>query len=115
MTHSNELGEHFEKEFEEFEKNRMYPPDHSGETMVTIDNRHIRAVARAVHFVRSGVTSQMSPQIQKSVLLDIKMLEEVYQYCLQQVREPGLPIPAKPIDVGEIGVSIGSTDKTPAD
>ena len=112
MTKTEELRIFFELSFLHWEKHRMYPPNHERAIMVTINDTHIRALLRAQHFVRSGISKSMTPSLIKSISHDIKLIEEVKDYCRQQIIEPGLPMAAEPIEVGDIGDDHGSQNLT---
>lgn len=78
--------------------------------MISVNDSHLKAIARAVHFVRSGMTTKMTPKLLNSIQRDIDLLDEAHRYIRQQIIEPGLPIAAKPIDVGDIGDNRGNSD-----
>lgn len=58
--------------------------------MNTINDSHLKALARAQHFIRSGITSSMEPKHQDQINRDIELIDEVHKYCRQQINEPGL-------------------------
>lgn len=77
--------------------------------MIRVNDSHLKAIARAVHFVRSGMTTQMTPKLLNDIQRDIDLLDEAHKYIRQQIMEPGLPIPQAPIDVGDIGKNIAKS------
>lgn len=83
--------------------------------MMTINDSHLKAVARAIHFVRSGITKNMSTNLSAAIIHDIALLDEVHKFCRQQIKEPGLPMAVKPKGTGNNGELDGPVDKTPAD
>lgn len=83
--------------------------------MITVNDSHLRAIARAVHFVRSGMTTQMTPKLLNAIQRDIDLLDEAHKYIRQQISEPGLPMSKIPDKVVEIGESIGNSTPLPAD
>lgn len=110
MTITSELEELFEAAFVYFEKHRMYPPNHIGVTMITINPKHLKAVSRAQHFVRSGISPSMLPKHVEAIENDIFLLGQVHSYILQQIKEPGLPMSPEPIEVGDIAEDHGKKD-----
>ena len=109
MTNFGLIDIEFEFDYINFEKNRMDPPNHTGETMISINDSHLRAVARAGYFVQSGITNNMTVKMRESIELDIQRLDEVHKFCRQQISEPGLPMSPEPIDVGDIGKTIAKS------
>ena len=83
--------------------------------MKSVNDSHLRAIARAVHFVRSGMTNIMTPKMLNSVQHDIDLLDEAHKYIRQQINEPGLPISPESKGLGIIGEKIGNSDTKPAD
>lgn len=83
--------------------------------MKSISVSHLKAVARAIHFVRSGITKNMTPKLISSIERDIEHLEELHVYCCQQIREPGLPLSEIPDTVMKVGELIGNASTLPAD
>ncbi len=81
--------------------------------MKSINDSHLKAIARACHFVRSGITKSMTPKLVDSIELDLRLLDEVHSYCRQQINEPGLPMVREPIDVGDIGDNVGNATPMP--
>ncbi len=81
--------------------------------MKSIQVSHLRAVSRAIHFVRSGITKNMTPKLIDSIEKDIRLLEELHVFCCQQIKEPGLPMVQEPIDVGDIGEDHGNSPTLP--
>lgn len=110
MTNELELHILFEAQFFHWEKHRMYPPNHTGENMLTVNDSHLRAIARAVHFVRSGMTTQMTPKLLNSIQHDIDLLDEAHRYIRQQIHEPGLPMSPGSIGQGNNGEKNGHSD-----
>lgn len=64
--------------------------------MISVNDSHLRAIARAVHFVRSGMTTRMTPKMLNAIQRDIDLLDEAHKYIRQQITEPGLPMPLDP-------------------
>lgn len=110
MTTELELHILFEADFMNFEKNRMYPPNHTGETMIKVNDSHLKAIARAVHFVRSGMTTQMTPKLLSDIQRDIDLLDETHKYIRQQIIEPGLPMSPESKGQGNNGEKHGHSD-----
>ncbi|GAH64037.1 unnamed protein product [marine sediment metagenome] len=100
----------FVYDYFDFEKNRMYPPNHTGETMIAINDSHLRAIARANYFVQSGITNNMTPKMRESIERDIVRLDEVHKFCRQQISEPGLPMSPIHEAVAKVGEAFGNTD-----
>ncbi len=76
--------------------------------MISVNDSHLKAIARAIHFVRSGITTQMTPKLRESVELDITKLDEVHKFCRQQIIEPGLPLAKIPDTILKVGESLGT-------
>lgn len=110
MTITEELEADFEAAFKIFEKHRMYPPNHEGESMISLNDSHLMALARAKHFVQSGITGSMTPKMRDSVERDISLIEQVHSYIRQQIMEPGLPMSPEKIGQGNNGEKDGHTD-----
>lgn len=83
--------------------------------MITVNDHHLRAIARAVHFVRSGMTTSMTPKLLSSIQRDIDLLDEAHKYIRQQIIEPGLPISPESKGQGHNGEKDGDTYSKPAD
>ena len=115
MRKGKGLGDDFENDFEVFEKNRMYPLNHEGENMKTVNDSHLRAIARAVHFVQSGMTIKMTPKLLNSIQSDIDRLDEVHKYIRQQINEPGLLMSPEKIGQGNNGEKDGHSNQPAAD
>lgn len=81
--------------------------------MKTINDSHLKAIARAIHFVRSGITKNMSPKLLDSIEHDIMLLNETHKFCRQQITEPGLPMCNVPESVMKVGESIGNAHTQP--
>lgn len=64
--------------------------------MIAINDSHLKAVARAIHFVRSGIVKNMTPKMICYIERDLNLLDDVHNFCRQQIREPGLPMLPKP-------------------
>lgn len=92
MTNFGLIDIEFEYDYIHWEKNRMYPPNHERANMVTINDSHIRALLRAQSFVKSGISKSMTPELIKNIKHDIELIEQVRNYCRQQIAEPGLPM-----------------------
>lgn len=103
--------DHFDHDFDVFEKYRMYPPSHTGDIMIKVNDSHLRALARAVHFVRSGMTTKMTPKLLNSIQRDIDLLDEAHKYIRQQINEPGLFINPETIAQGNIGENHGDSSQ----
>jgi hypothetical protein len=80
----------FEFDYRDFENNRMYPPNHRSNSMKTVNDSHLKAIARAIHFMRSGITTQMTQKFRDEIQRDIDRLDEIHKFCRQQIAEPGL-------------------------
>lgn len=104
----------FEHDYRDFEKNRMYPPNHIGENMITVNDSHLKALARAVHFVRSGMTTKMTSKLLNHIQSDIDKLDELHKFVRQQIIEPGLPMQDVPETVLKVGESIGNETSVPS-
>lgn len=78
--------------------------------MKSVNDSHLKAIARAIHFVRSGITSSMTPKLRESIDRDITLLDEVHKFCRQQIIEPGLPMTPEKIGEGNNGEKHGDTD-----
>ncbi len=83
--------------------------------MITVNDSHLRALARAVHFVRAGMTTSMQPKLLNHIQRDIDLLDECHKFICQQIIEPGLPMTQVPDKVIEIGESIGSANTKATD
>lgn len=92
MTNFGLIDIEFEFDYIDFENNRMYLPNHERAIMVTINDTHIRALLRAQHFINSGISKSMAPNLIESIKHDIKLIGQVRDYCHQQIIEPGLPM-----------------------
>ena len=112
MTNSDQKRHDFEHDFEVFEKNRMYPPNHTGEIMIKLNDSHLMALGRSVHFIKSGICQSMTPRMQDNVAKDIRLIEEVHKYVRQQIVEPGLPMVPESIGQGNNGEKDGSVNKS---
>lgn len=75
--------------------------------MIAISDSHLKAIARSIHFMRSGVTSQMEPKHREAIMRDISRLDEVHKFCRQQIIEPGLPMSKIPVAILAIGAQVG--------
>lgn len=115
MTSEREMCQLFDDQFYDWEKNRMYPPNHSGETMKAVNDSHLKAVARAIHFMRAGITAQMTPKLRDSIDTDIERLDQVHKFCRQQIIEPGLPMTPEKVGQGNNSEKNGRTDSKPSD
>ena len=70
--------------------------------MIKINDSHLMALARAKHFVQSGIVGSMTPKMRDSVEKDVRLIEEIHSYIRQQINEPGLPMkPDVPIPLGK--------------
>lgn len=78
--------------------------------MIALNDSHLMALARAKHFVQSGIVGSMTPKMRESIERDITRIDEVHSYIRQQIAEPGLPMVAQPIEVGDIGEDHGNPD-----
>ena len=78
--------------------------------MLTVNDRHLKAIARAIHFVRSGMTTRMSPKLLSSIQRDIELLDEAHKFIRQQIMEPGLSMQQLPETVLEVGAVIGNAN-----
>lgn len=107
MTLKDERDKAYEKSFAEYEKNRMYPPTQRRIPMLTVSDSHLKAVARAVHFVRSGITTTMTAKLRDSIDRDIELLDQVHKFCRQQIVEPGLPMSPESTGQGNNGEKDG--------
>ena len=103
-----------ETDFDSYERNRMYPPNHSGENMITLNKHHLMAIARGIHFVRSGITEQMPERLIGQIDRDIQLMHEANTYILQQIKEPGLPMIPESIGQGNKSEKDGHEDKPAA-
>ena len=79
--------------------------------MITLKISHLMAIARGIHFVRSGITDQMNTRLVNSITNDIELMHEVHQYVLQQIKEPGLPMSPEMIGQGHNGEKDGHENK----
>ena len=82
--------------------------------MKAVNDSHLRAIARAVHFVRSGMTHNMTPKMLNSIQHDIYLLDEAHKYIRQQISEPGLPMMHDVPDTVTNEDSDGHSDKATA-
>jgi len=113
MMTFEELKKDFEISFEYFVKYLMYPPNSERKIMVTLNDRHIAAVARAESFMSQGITPSMSERHQTHVRKDIDCLREVRQLIRIMLNEPGLPFALDPGPAAPKVGKNGHLDKTP--
>lgn len=110
VTKTEELNIFFELSFLHWEKHRMYPPNHERHFMSTLNDSHLKALARAEYFVQSGITNAMSPKMRDSIEHDILLLNQVHAFVRQAINEPGLPMVPEKIGQGNNGEKHGDTD-----
>ncbi len=113
MINERELNMRLDSSITVWELKRMYPPNHTGETMIRVSDSHLAAISRAIHYVRSGITTQMTEKLRSSIERDIELLDQSHKFIRQQIIEPGLPMTQKPIEVGDIGDTIGNKTSMP--
>ncbi len=77
--------------------------------MITVNDSHLKAIARSVHFMRSGITSQMTEKLRSAIERDIELLDQAHKFCRQQIVEPGLPMRDVPETVLKVGESLGNS------
>ena len=97
-----QIADFFDRSYKHWYKHHMYPLNHERNSMISLNDSHLMAIARARHFVQSGICGSMTREMRESVERDIRLIEQVHSYVRQQIAEPGLPMPPKPIDVGDI-------------
>lgn len=83
--------------------------------MITVNDSHLMAIARAIHFVRSGMTTQMTPKLLNSIQHDIDLLDETHKYIRQQIYEPGLRLVPISAGQGDNGEKDGPADTSASD
>jgi len=83
--------------------------------MLRVKDCHLHAISRAIHFVRSGLTTKMSPKLIDQINHDIDLLDEVHRFCRQQIIEPGLAMQPDLESVGLHGEIDGNDSKTATD
>lgn len=80
-----------------------------------LKDSHLKAIARAQHFMRSGITQAMQIRHREQVERDIALLDSIHTYVRQQINEPGLPLAPIPDKILKVGESIGNENTVPAD
>lgn len=55
-------------------------------------DKHLQAIARAQHFIRSGITPMMSLKHIEQVENDIFLLDQVHMFLRVAMNEPCLPV-----------------------
>lgn len=126
MTTAKQVGDFFEYHFQLWLQFHSEPLYYTKGPSMKISDKHLKAIARALHFVRSGITPSMQPKHVDQLENDCFLLDQIHTYLRQQINEPGLPLSAVPIEVGDvhkdiaektvqIGEQIGSAHKTTAD
>lgn len=112
MTRVNVMGQFYEKEFEDWHKNRMSPLTHKKGVPMKITDKHLKAIARAQHFVRSGITVAMQQHHREQIETDIYLLDQVHTYCRHQINEPCLPMSPESTGQNNNGEKDGDTDNS---
>lgn len=83
----------FEKDFADFEQNRMYPPGYGKEAAVKrITLKHIDSISHAETFIFGGVTQTTEARLRREIEADLERLADVKRFLLRTLYEPGLPI-----------------------
>lgn len=84
---------HFEPDFVNFERNRMYLPDYRKEArMITLNMKHYSALNHAEQFIIPSMKQGMEPRHLISIEKDIALLAEVRNFILQELYMPKLPV-----------------------
>lgn len=115
MTTAKQVGDFFEYHFQLWLQFHSEPLYYTKGPSMNISDKHLRAIARAQHFVRSGITNAMSSKHQEKMENDIFLLDQVHTYCRQQINEPGLPLCPEQKGQGNNGEKDGSANKTATD
>ncbi len=83
--------------------------------MIAVNDSHLKAIARAIHFVRSGISFSMTPTHREHIEHDIVLLDQIHKFCRQQITEPGLPMSPRPAAQVNNGEKDGPTNTKAAD
>lgn len=68
------------------------PLSYSKGLPMVIRDKHLQAIARAKHFIRSGIVPTMSPKHIEQVENDLFLLDQVHSYLRVAMNEPCLPM-----------------------
>lgn len=83
----------FQKDFTDFDENRMYPLGYRKETtMQKLTICHVSAIARAEYFVSIAIEPNMNPFHRKQIEDDLTLLSQIKHSILRRIYEPGLPV-----------------------
>lgn len=92
MTNSATAYYNFDTEFEEFEKNRMYPPNHERSlSMVKLKHAHILSLNTARLFLHKAFDKTHEPRFKREIEADVTRLDELKAILMHALANPELP------------------------
>lgn len=104
----------FERDLLLFYEFHNIPLSYSKGVPMVLSDKHLKAIARAQYFIRSGIVRSMSPKHIEQIENDIYLLDQVHTYCRKQVNEPGLPFTPDLSGPFLDGAKDGNSGKTPS-
>lgn len=82
----------FERDFETFLVNRMYPPSYEKETVMNKPERkHVAAITRSIHLLENGLKDDLEKDFHKGIERDLNLLKEVKDMLFDIMANPTLP------------------------
>lgn len=96
MTNREVIEKYFDEQYELWLQFHNMPLSYTRGLPMRITDKHLKAIARAQHFVRSGITAAIQAHHREQLENDIFLLDQVHTFCRQQINEPGLPMTPEP-------------------
>lgn len=88
--------------FNDWESNRMYPPNYGKDNAMTKPKqRHVSAVIRAQNLLETGINVDNNDKLKNSIATDIKLLGQVREMLYRMIENPTLPFSDDIPNLGE--------------
>ena len=99
MKNDSETHGTFELHFQNWERNRMYPPKHGKECVMKKPTyHHINAITHAEHLLKPLLKQHQNDKYKTDLKNDIKYLQEARTILQFALVHPHLPFPEYPYD-----------------